>query len=230
MRYLKRAGGLCVLLALLVLAAADQGHSQQPAADGTEIRDFAISVDGKQAGNLQLVITQKKDGSTHVSTKANVQVKLFLNYKYAYQGTEVWQNDQLQKLNGTCTDNNNKFTVTAELDAKANLLRVKANTKEQSIKPEVWTTSYWKLPEAKYHNKAVTLLDADRGDVIGGHLQYVGVEERTINGKSQKCFQFKIIGPNPAVDLWFDVYHRLVRQEFTDRGHRTVIELANVQR
>jgi hypothetical protein len=219
------------LLALLALTlAAMHGRTQPPAADSTEIRDFAVLVDGKQAGNTQLVITQRKDGTTEVNAKANVQVKLFLNFAYAFQGSEVWQGGQLLRLDGKCNDNGAKFSVQVELDAKTKMLRVKANDKEQTIAPEVWTTSYWKLPEAKFHNKAVTLLDSDRGEVIAGHLQYVGTENRTIAGKEQKCFQFKVIGPNPAVDVWFDVYHRLVRQEFTDRGHHTVIELVNVQR
>jgi hypothetical protein len=229
MRHGWRFGGRRWVLALLVLAAVAQGQSQ-PAGDTTEVRDFAVSVDGKQAGNTQIVITDRADGTTLVTTKANVQVKLFLNYTYAYQGTEVWNKEQLVRLDGKCSDNAKKYSVHAELDTKENKLRVQANDKETLTAPEVWSTSYWKLPPAKYHNKAVTLVDADRGDVIGGHLQYVETEERTVAGKAQKLYHFKVIGPNPAVDLWFDAYHRLVRQEFTDRGHRTVIELANVQR
>src|SRR5205814_789617 len=101
----KRGGRGCWLLALLALAAtAPHGRTQQ-AADTTEIRDFVVQVDGKQAGNTQLAITQRQDGTTQVSAKANVQVKLFLTYTYAFQGTEVWKGGQLLKLTGQCNDN-----------------------------------------------------------------------------------------------------------------------------
>ena len=35
--------------------------------------------------------------------------------------------------------------------------------------------------------------------------------------------------PSP-VDVWFDQYHRLVRQEFTETGHRTIVQLVAVRR
>ncbi len=217
------------LLTLAILAGtAVQGRAQQPT--GAEIRTYTVEVDGKQSGTTQVVIAEQKDGTTRVETKANAQVKLLLNYSYNYRGTEVWDKQQLVKLEGQCTDNGRKYNVRAEFDAKENRLRLQANGKEQLVQADVWTTTYWKLPDAKYHNKAVTLLDADRGDLIGGQLKYVETANLNVAGKSQKCYHFQVVGPNPSADLWFDVYHRLVRQEFTDRGHRTVIELTTVQR
>jgi hypothetical protein len=221
-------GWVWALLTLTV--AAMPGVAQQQPTESTEIRDFTIHVDGKQAGTSQIVIIQGNDGTFLVKTRASVQVKLFFTYTYIYQGTEVWNQHQLIKLDGKCADNGKNLIVRAELDAKQNMLRVQANDREKMIQPEVWTTSYWRLPHAKFHNKAVSLLDADRGDLIGGQLRYIEAVNLTVAGKEQKCYHFQVIGPSPAVDLWFDIYHRLVRQEFTDRGHRTVIELANIQR
>ena len=34
----------------------------------------------------------------------------------------------------------------------------------------------------------------------------------------------------PPIELWFDKYHRLVRQEFTESGHRTIVKLENIKR
>jgi hypothetical protein len=220
------------LAAVLALAAtAPHGLAQQPAADVTEVRDFVVHVGGKQVGHNQLVITQRADGVISVANKAHVQVKVLgFTYTYSFQGSEVWHNHQLVKLDGQCDDNSKKHSVQADFDAKGNVIRVQAGGREQAIKPEVWTTSYWRLPEARFHNKAVVLLDADRGEVIGGQLQYVGTDELVIAGQKQKCYHFKVVGPNPPVDAWYDAYHRLVRQEFTDRGHRTVIELVGVKR
>lgn len=229
MTELWRRRWLLGMLAMLALAATGQSQ-QPPAADVTEIRDFVVQVGGKQVGHTQLVITDRKDGTTVVNNKANVQVKFIITYNYSYQGTEVWKNYQLLQLDGQCDDNAKKFTVRADYDAKANALRVQASGKEQAVKPEAWTTSYWKLPDPKFHNAAVTLVDADRGDIIGGQLQYVGTEELTIAAKKQKCYRFKVVGPKTPVNLWFDAHHRLVRQEFTESGHRTIIELVSVRR
>jgi hypothetical protein len=230
MTHVTRRGRWLVLVGLLAMAPT--GLAQPPAPEVTEIRDFVVSMNGKQVGHNQLVIADRKDGTTLVSNKAHVQVKVLgVNaHTYTFHGTELWKGYQLLQLSGQCDDNKKTFTVQAQLDPNKNTIRVQANGKEQAAHPEAWSTSYWRLPDAKHHNKTLTLLDADRGEVIGGQLLYVGTEELTVVGKKQKCYHFKVNGPNPPVDVWFDVYHRLVRQEFTEQGHRIVIELLNVKR
>ena len=37
-------------------------------------------------------------------------------------------------------------------------------------------------------------------------------------------------GPNNPTDLWYDSSNRLIRQEFSELGHRTVILLNAIQR
>ena len=36
-------------------------------------------------------------------------------------------------------------------------------------------------------------------------------------------------GPTPA-ELWFDKYHRIVRQESIEFGHKTIVQLVNTRR
>ena len=41
---------------------------------------------------------------------------------------------------------------------------------------------------------------------------------------------FRVTGGPTPIDLWFDRYYRLVRQEFTEAGHKMIVQLVNVRR
>jgi hypothetical protein len=197
-------------------------------AEDTEERVFTITVDGKPAGECRMTMTRKGDGSEVMSTQAGVRVKVLLTYTYAYQGTEVWKDGRLQSLESTCNDNGKRFAVSATVEGAG--LRVRVNGKERLIGPDVWTTSYWKLADARFHNQSVTLLDADRGEPQLRRLTYVGPEELDAAGQALKCYHFRVIGGPAPTDLWFDGQHRLVRQAFVELGHRTVVQLGSVRR
>ena len=90
--------GLLVLLILTCPAARAR------AAD-TEVREFNIQVDGKQAGQYAMTITRHDDGSETMSGQASVRVKHVLGtYVYTYQGTERWKQGKLQELKSSCND------------------------------------------------------------------------------------------------------------------------------
>lgn len=215
------------ILVALILGA---GIETEAFADVTEVRDFVVQVDDKQVGSNQLTIVNRDDGSTVVQNKAEVQVKILITYKYSYQATEQYQGYQLLRLDGKCNDNFKTFDVHAFLTQKRDALHVQANNATKSMPANTWTSSYWKLPEAKYHNKAIPVMDVDRGELFNAQLQYVGTEQRNIVGKAQKCYHFRVTGGDYPVDLWFDVQHRLLRQEFVERGHRTIIECVQIRR
>jgi hypothetical protein len=198
-------------------------------ADDTEQRVFGVQVDGKPAGEARMTITRRDDGSEVVASQANVRVRFILTYTYTFQGTEVWQGGRLARLDGACNDNGKRFAVTAS--AEAGGLRVRVNGQERVLgRADVWTTSYWKLPEPRFFNQPVTLLDADRGQELARRLDYVGPEELGVAGQAQKCYHFRVAGGPGPVDLWFDGQHRLAREEFVEMGHRTVVHLTQVRR
>jgi hypothetical protein len=197
-------------------------------AEDTEHRRFSVSVDGKPSGEARMSITRKDDGSEVMTGQVNVRVKVIITYTYTFQGNEVWKDGRLLSLQGSCNDNGKRFEVSGTADAEG--LRLRVNGSESVVRPDVWTTSYWKLADAKFHNNAVTVLDSDRGELLPRRLQYVGPEEMTAAGQAQKCYRFRVLGGREPVDLWFDVHHRLVRQDFVEQGHRTVIQLTEVSR
>ena len=95
-------GVVCLLLAGSARAAE------------TEARDFAILIDGKRAGDYQMVLIKQDDGSLVMGADANVRVSyLIKTYTYRYHGTEVWKDGRLQRLDSTSNDDGKAFRVTA---------------------------------------------------------------------------------------------------------------------
>jgi hypothetical protein len=220
-------GGWLALVGVVVLVAP----LAQARAANVEYRDFSLRVDNQLAGNYQMVISTRDDGATVVTCVAKVEVKKifgFLKYTYAYRGTETWQGHRLMRLESSTNDNGTSFTVTAVADGDR--LRVNVNRQERLSRPDVWTTSYWRLPEAKFRNGGVPLLDADTGRAIDGQIRYVGTNALVIGGQTQNCAHYRVSGKGIDVDVWYDAQERMVRQECVEQGVRTVFELTGLRR
>jgi hypothetical protein len=196
----------------------------------TEVRDFGIEVDGKNSGQYVMTITRQDDGTLSMHADASLKVKALLyTYEYTFTGTEHWKDGRLIQMSSKCNDDGTKYDLFAEMNGQS--LRLRVNGKERACRGDVWTTSYWKLADQRFHNQAVPLLDGDSGKEFVGQLQYVGVKQVTINNQPQNCYLFRVTGgPVSPIDLFYDGQHRLVRQEFTEQGKRIVFQLRSVKR
>jgi len=169
------------------------------------------------------------DGTTTMSADTDVRVQPvpFITYRYSYRGREVWKDGRLQRFDSTCNDDNKRYTVAAV--AENETLRVRVNNQEKIVRGDIWLTSYWNKPDAKLHDQTIQLIDADNGRDLSAQVLYVGVEQRTVAGQMLPVHHYRLTG-KVNVDLWYDGSNRLVRQEFIEQGHRTLIELARVRR
>ncbi len=212
----------------LALAAALAAAAGARAAD-TEVRDFATRIDGKPAGDYHMTITRGDDGTCTMSGQADVRLtRLGITvYRYSYNGTEVWKGGRLVKFNSQSNDDGKPFTVAAW--AEGDRLRVRANGQEQVARGDAWVTTYWQLPARDLRNGAVPLIEADNGQILNGRMQYLGSEQLTVGGRVQNCTHYRASGPN-LTELWFDAQERLVKREWTEDGHRVVIELVRVRK
>jgi len=219
-----REAGTIVLIALGVCVL---GESLAAAAD-KETRIFSIKIDNKPAGTYQMSISRPDDRTFIVVGWADVSIsKLFIKYKYTYQGTEVWKDGRLVRLTSKTNDDGKQFEVLAQADGDR--LRVQVNGKEHTTRPDVWTTTYWSLPASMLRNQAAALLDCDTGKDLRGTIQYVGTEQLTTAGQTQNGAHYRITG-DVQIDVWYDAQRRLVREDALEDGHRVVLELARIDR
>jgi hypothetical protein len=203
--------------------------SRAIAAD-TELREYDLEIDGKASGKYYMTITIQDSGIESVKNQASISYKhIFGTYTYVFQGVEHWQNGRLIQMTSSCNDDGTKTEVTANVDKEG--LRLTINGRDRNCRGDVWTTSYWKVADPKFHNQAVPLLDADTGKEMVAQLRRVGEDVLEIGGKKQNCYHFRVTGgPISPLDLWYDGQLRLVRQEFTDHGKRVVVNLASLKK
>jgi Domain of unknown function (DUF6134) len=199
-------------------------------ADDTEHRDFTVIVDGKEAGVSRITIIQKDDGSSYMSGTLDVKFRhlLIAEYSIKVEAQEWWKDGKLIGAKTKANDNGKKFDVTVGQDGQQ--LRVNVNGVNRAIKPETWTSSYWRLADKRFHNNVVPILEVDTGKEFNSELKYLGTQQLKIGNEPQDCYHFRVSSAPGPIDLWYDRYHRLVRQEFTESGHRTVVQLVNIRR
>jgi hypothetical protein len=222
-RGIKRGGTWVVCLALLALA----GGSVRAAAV-TETRDFSVLVDGKSTGDAHMTITKYEDGTVTMQGDTDVKVSwLLVNYHYRVRAYEVWKDNKLVRFNSACDDNGKRYVVAAIADGDK--IKLSVNKQDRMIRGDVWLTSYWSQPDSKLINQTIPLLDADTGRELEAKLQFIATESRGIAGQTVNVNHFRLNG-KVNVDMWYDGSGRLVRQEWIEEGHRTVLELTRLRR
>jgi len=219
-------------LACLAVIACALGQACPLWADDTEYRDYVIFVDGKEAGQSRISMVEKTYGTTDVVATAKVRVKLvglFTAFSYEVESRESWKAGKLVSLKSVATEDGK--TTRVEVSRSGEQLRVQINgTGGNNLRSDIWPSSYWKLADKQFHNKQVPILDSDTGNELIGQLEYVSLEKLKVGTRHDDCYHFRVTGIPVPIDLWFDQYHRLVRQEFTESGHRTIVQLIVIRR
>lgn len=193
-------------------------------AAGTEKREFLILVNGKEVGNSTMTVVESNDGKTYMKGTVSVKIPgILIPFAYEAEVQEWWQADRLTNLTSVSTENSRKTETAAK--AEVDRILVSVNGKVRSISWEAWTGSYWKLADRRFHNKDVPILEPDTGKDYVGKLDFVGLVPIKVGSQMEDCFHFKLTGIPVPTELWYDRHHRLVRQEFTEKGQRTIIQL-----
>ena len=222
---MERAGCRLLLACLGLLAITGPAW-----ADDTEVREFAIFVDGKESGSSRMTLIQKDDGTTYMAATLDVKFRhlLVIDYAVKIETQGWWKEGRLIGMKTSSSENGKKTDVVVAADNKQ--LRMRVNGKETVLRADVWTNSFWKLADARFHNKQVPIVEVDTGKEFTSELKYVGTEKLKVAGQFVDCYRFLVATAPGPIDLWFDKYHRLVRQEFTESGHKTIVQLVTVKR
>ncbi len=198
-------------------------------ADEVEVREYAVLIDGKESGQTTITVAQKGDAPLYMKANGTVKFRrFFFEFNYSFDAEEWWKDNKLVGLRTVSTEQGKRTELAAGI--AGNQLVVQSFGKSTAVSPDVWTSSYWKLPDARFHNNRVPILDVESGKETPATLQYVGTEKLTIAGNPQDCFHFKVTGIPIPYDLWFDRQHRMVRQEFVESGLKTVVQMSQIRR
>ncbi len=214
----------CVVAsALLSLGAGARAGAAE-----AETRDFTVYVDARKSGEVHMTINRQDDGATAVNCDTDVRVGAIITlYKYSYRGRELWKDGRLQHFESKANDDGKEFAVTAT--AAADGLHVRANDGEHTAAADALLTSYYAQPDARLANQTVPLLDADTGRDLEAKVEFLGAEKYGVN-QDQTVQHVRLTGKGVAMDLWYDDARRLVREEWVEQGHRTVVDLYRVRR
>jgi hypothetical protein len=195
-----------------------------PLRAGTESREYVVLVNGKEAGQSTITIIDSDDGKTYMKGTVSVKVQgLVFPYTFTSETQEWWLKDRLTNLVAVTTENAKKTEVSAK--AEVDRVLVSVNGQTRAVSWEVWTSSFWRLADRRFHNKEVPVLEPDTGKDMVGKLEFVAAEKLKVGSQIEECFHFRVTGiPNP-IELWFDRHHRLVRQEFTESNQKTIVQL-----
>jgi hypothetical protein len=204
------------------------GLSSTAVAADIETRDFLVTVGGKPSGEVHMTINRQDNGAVWMRCDTDIKVNLLVGkYTFIYRGLEEWKDQRLVKFSSNTDDNGKRYYVTAA--AEAGGIRVRVNNVERVIKPHVWLTSYWCLPDPKIRNQEIPLLDADTGRDLAGKLAFVANEKLNVAGYPTALNHYRLTG-KVNMDLWYDGSERLVRQEWVEQGQKTVVELMRVRK
>ena len=175
-----------------------------------------------------MTINHQDDGAIAFSCDTDVRVGGIISfYKYSYRGKEWWKDGRLQHFESKCSDDGKPCTVTAT--AAADGLHVRVNGAEHVASADAWLSSYWAQPDAKLDGQTVPIIDADCGRDLQAKVDFIGAEKKTLAGQEQTVQHVRLTGKAVGIDLWYDEAQRLVRQEWVEDGHRTVVELSGVR-
>jgi YD repeat-containing protein len=183
----------------------------------TEVRRFNVSVDGKQSGQYTMTFTNQDDGTLAIACDAHVKVKVaFVTaYHYDYTGTEVWKDGRLLSLKSTCDDDGKKFQVNAVAGESG--LTVTVNGSRRTVRWDVFLTTACCWPDAKRRDGDLPLMESDNAQEINGKIQHIADDTTGSHYRLTSLCQHEI---------WYDAAGRMVRQEWTEGGHKSVLELA----
>jgi hypothetical protein len=215
------------MIARWIIAPLAAIVSSPALAADTETRIFSVTVDGRPAGEFRLTIRTGDDGSENVSAVANIQMRSFLGgYHYSYRGSEVWSDGRLRQFESSSDDNGKKHVVHAVADGSR--LRVTVDGAPQSARSDGWPTTYWRMPPSIKGGQPISVLDSDTGEEQSARVDSIGPQSLAIAGKAINCTRVAVTASVPAV-LHYDGRGRLVAEETTEDGHRTILTLREIQ-
>jgi len=179
---------------------------------------YDILVEGVRSGSMTRIVSLLPNNDVQYETKANTTVRfLFLNFRYQFKGSEIWNNDKVISLQGECLDDGTKHQV------RLNAFTLIHNRHETELAAPPWTTGGCHPPPGE---GTYLTLDPDTGAFrktrfSKGHQDIFLLAGESIRGN---LWETDLPG---NVRFLFDDNGKLLRQSWKEQGRHVEIRLCS---
>src|ERR1700751_4626184 len=190
-----------------------------PAADGS--RRFSVQYKGFAIGS-HTVSSSPATGETRVDTDIDLSVKVaFLSvFAFRHRSTETWRAGRLMSLNSETVEHGETLHVEGAATPQGFRVMSKAGPVIASAATltsnSLWTPAM--LEQA-------TVVDAQRGGVIGVSARKFADEQIAIAGGPVRATRYTLITPYFAGTVWYDKTNLWVHGEFERDGSKVDYQL-----
>src|SRR5271169_1346767 len=184
-------------------------------------RRFSVRYKGLKIGN-HTISYSSVTGETRVSTEIHLEVKVaFLTaYAFSHRSEETWRAGRLVSLNSDTVEHGEPLHV--EGSATPQGFRVVSKSGPFIASAATLTSNSIWTPAMLEQS---TVVDAQRGGIIGVSAHKVAEEPITIAGGQVQATRYTFITPYYAGSVWYDNANLWVRGEFERDGSKVEYEL-----
>jgi hypothetical protein len=213
-------GGLAGAIGCVFPAAAHAATAivlPTPAAN----RRFSVLYKGFRIGN-HTISYSSATGETRVSTEIHLEVKVaFVSaYAFSHRSEETWRAGRLLSLNSDTVEHGEPLHV--EGSATPQGFRVVSKSGPFTASAATLTSNSIWTPAMLAQS---TVVDAQRGGIIGVSAHKVAEEPVTIDGGQVQATRYTFITPYYAGSVWYDNANLWVRGEFERDGSKVEYQL-----
>jgi Family of unknown function (DUF6134) len=184
-------------------------------------RRFSVLYKGFRIGSHTLSCVSAP-GETRVRTEIHLEVKLALltAYAFSHRSEEIWRAGRLLSLTGDTMDHGERFHVEGSATPQGFCVVSRSGS---LIAPAATLTSNSIWTPAMLEQS--TVVDAQRGGIIGISAGKAADEPITIAGGRVQATRYALVTPYYAGSVWYDKANLWVRGEFERDGSNVEYQL-----
>jgi hypothetical protein len=184
-------------------------------------RRFSVRYKGIRIGT-HTISYSSATGETHVKTEINLEVKLaFISaYAFSHRSEETWRAGRLMSLSGDTVEHAEPLHVEGAATPQGFRIVSKAGPFIASA-ATLTSNSLWTPAMLEQ----TTVVDAQRGGVIGVSARKLAEEPIEVSGAQVQATRYTFITPYYAGSVWYDKANMWVHAEFERDGSKVQYQL-----
>ncbi|MFC1665891.1 DUF6134 family protein [Pseudomonadota bacterium] len=203
-----------ILLLALGLIGLSSAQAIEVSSSDLQKWNFKVFLDDKEIGFHKFEVKNERD-KQKISTNASFNVKFFIfsAYKYEHDNLERWRGRCLTQIDSVTNDNGKALKVVGRQTEDG--FYVETHEMKKLYGPCVKTFAYWDYSILQEKQ----LLNSQTGELVDVDIEFIGRNPLTINGKTIRVRNYRLIAKNLQIDLWYSDTNRwLALESLTESG------------